>query len=167
MHMKVSNFNIFSLVNEMLDLEEDKLSMSNQPSNQNNLLADISSDVDHKVGIDSISDCTSMSSNNSAMDLNELPPQISNQKPIEVIYDAKKLYQDFVKICLKTKFEKLHNSHKGREIPDKVLFKESIKRGIRESEWSSFILSELQNPHKYSQHLGSSNKKVKMQKNIG
>lgn len=152
----------------MLDLEEDKLSISNLKINQhNNLLAEISSDIENHKGVDSVSDCTSMSSHNSEIDFTELSPQILHQKPIEIIYDAKKLYQDFVKICLKVKFEKLHNTHHGREVPDKVLFKESIKRGIRESDWPSFVLSELQNPHKYSQYICASSKKVKLQKNVG
>lgn len=134
------------------------------------MLTDISSEIDLGKMDDKYSDITSITSNNSGFDLlnDNYPPEIPVKKQIDTIIDAKKMYQDFVKVCLKVKFEKLHNSHKGREIPEKILFKESILQGIQESDWYSFVLSELQSPHKYNQHLGQiNNRKIKLQKNVG
>jgi hypothetical protein len=75
------------------------------------------------------------------------------------IQQIKKLYQEFVKTMLKVKFEKIHNTHKGQEIPEKLLFKECIKQSIPQSEWRDFIIQELKNPSKYSALL-SKNKKM-------
>lgn len=150
-------------------MEEDKLSIKHTETKQ--LLTDISSEVDLGKNDDKFSDMTSITSNNSGFDLNDnYPPEIpiKKQNSVDTMIDAKKMYQDFVKVCLKVKFEKLHNSHKGREIPEKILFKESILQGIHENDWYSFVLSELQSPHKYNQHLGQlSNRKIKLQKNVG
>lgn len=146
-------------------MEEDKLSSSQ--NHKKNQINDLSSDIEIRFAEDSLSDCTSMTSTNSFVDLNEFPSQSVCEKRAEIVFDAKKLYQGFVKICLKIKFEKLHNTHKGRDIPEKILFKESIRRGISENEWSNFVLRELQNPQKYSQYITSSNKKSKITKNIG
>jgi hypothetical protein len=64
--------------------------------------------------------------------------------------DMKKTYQEFVKTLLKVKFENMHNSHKGQQISEKLLFKECIKRNIPRSEWQNFILDEFKNSNKYS-----------------
>jgi hypothetical protein len=101
----------------------------------------------------------------------QLPRLNSREKIMSTMRDPKKMYQDFVKISLKVKFEKLHNSHSGRDIPEKALFKECLKRGILEKDWYSFILSELQDPYKYTQYIkvsNQSNKKGnKMHRNVG
>ena len=67
--------------------------------------------------------------------------------------DSKKLYQEFVKIMLKVKFEKFNNSHTGQKIPEKVLFKECIKQNKQKKDWTDFIIGELQQPSKYAQYL--------------
>ena len=125
------------------------------------IVKDLSSDVDsyNKFG-DDISDCTSLTSNNSIREMVDIPritdkksPIVPTKNPANLVYDPKKMYQDFVKICLKVKFEKLHNSHSGRDIPEKILFKECLKKEIPESEWYSFVLNELQSTHKYTQYI--------------
>lgn len=93
-------------------------------------------------------------------------PFIPEKTKSDYLVDAKKLYQDFVKSVLKIKFEKIHNTHKGQDIPEKVLFKECIKRNIPETEWNDFILEELKNPQKYSEFFKTNNKKMKIQKGI-
>jgi hypothetical protein len=67
--------------------------------------------------------------------------------------DQKKLYQEFVKIMLKVKFEKFNNSHTGQKIPEKILFKECIKHNIAKKDWTEFIIRELQQPNKYIQYM--------------
>lgn len=58
----------------------------------------------------------------------------------------KKLFYNTV---LKIKLEKLHNSHKGMQIPPKMIFMESQRLRIPEDRWTEFILGELNNPIKY------------------
>ena len=146
-------------------------------NDKNVIVKDLNSDVEsfNKFG-DDISDCTSLTSNNSIRDMTEIPrftekksPVIPDKNTVNMIYDPKKMYQDFVKVCLKVKFEKLHNSHSGRDIPEKILFKECLKKEIPESEWYSFVLNEIQSPNKYAQYMKNtlmSSKKGKLQKNI-
>ncbi len=160
-----------------LNYEEDKSQIYKIDSSKHFNQVDLNSEIQSHKFIDEISDCTSMTSNTSAKDTmqitgNEYKLNISsNQKEKEhkEIKDPKRLYQDFIKIFLKVKFEKLHNTHKGWEIPEKILFKECIKQGVNENDWSSFILSELQQPQKYTQYFKSNNtlRKNKMNKNIG
>jgi len=162
------NFDYYDNLN--LDTEEDKVKDymnidSNTVNVNRNLLNEITSDVDSK-NVDDISDCTSMTSNTSFKSHKDMDiPKIPEKKPHNYIVDAKKLYQDFVKAVLKVKFEKIHNTHKGQDVPERVLFKECIKRNIPESEWSEFIQNELKNPEKYSDHFKVGNKKMRVLKN--
>lgn len=157
-----------------LYLEEDKFS-NKKSTNKKAVVNYISSDVESNNKYnDEISDCTSLTSNNSIKEMTDIPIISENKnkdfdKYGNVIYDPKKMYQDFVKVCLKVKFEKLHNTHSGRDVPEKILFKECLKKEILQSEWYSFILNELQSPHKYSQYKKNNqilSKKGKLQKNI-
>ena len=50
---------------------------------------------------------------------------------------------------LKIKLEKLHSTHKGMQIPPKLIFFESQRLRIPEEKWQEFILGELNNPIKY------------------
>ena len=61
---------------------------------------------------------------------------------------------------LKLKFETIHNSHQGQQIPQKLLFKESIKLNIPPSGWEEFIKNELKRPEKYSYFM-KKDKKLK------
>ncbi len=107
-----------------------------------------------------LSDCTSMTSSAS---MSDFPPEMNkstfrNSSTISSGSasdnpDTKKLYQDFVKIMLKVKFEKFNNTHSGQKIPEKILFKECIRLNIPKSNWTDFIIGELQQPHKYAQYL--------------
>jgi len=154
--------------NHNLDTEEDKVKDfmnidSNTVNVNRNILKEITSDVESK-NIDELSDNTSMTSNTSFRSIKEIP-SIPEKRPHDYIVDAKKLYQDFVKVVLKVKFEKIHNTHKGQDVPEKILFKECIKRNIPESEWSEFIQNELKYPEKYSEYFKSNNKKMRVLKN--
>ncbi len=78
--------------------------------------------------------------------------------------ELKKLYQDFVKVFLKVKFEKIHNTHKGQLISEKILFKECLRQEIPQREWAEFIVGELKQPGKYAQ--GSAGKRNTKNKRI-
>jgi len=67
--------------------------------------------------------------------------------------DMKKQYKEFVKIFLKVKFEKIHSTHHGQQIPEKVLFSKCISDDIPQKEWGDFILKELKQPNKYSKYI--------------
>lgn len=130
---------------------------ANQVKNYKNIVEEITSDLNSE-NQDNLSDCTSLLSTNSQVSDIKARNQLSNTDP--KLTDAKKLYQEFVKLTLKVKFEKLHNSHKGHEIPEKVLFKECVRQSIPASEWYDFILNELQVPHKYEKYLRGGKKKA-------
>ena len=55
----------------------------------------------------------------------------------------------FYMLVMKTKFEKLHSSHKGMKIKSKDLWKEALSNKIPQEKWSYFILQELNKPSKY------------------
>ncbi len=78
--------------------------------------------------------------------------------------EMKKLYQEFVKTFLKVKFEKIHNSHKGQQISEKILFKECISQNVPQNEWADFIVSELKQPAKYTQYIKRDTKNIKSAK---
>ena len=146
-------------IKEVLDIDTHKVIVAKT------ILKDISSDIESNK-YDDISDATSMTSSISmtSRKRNIEAPIIPEKKENNYIVDAKKLYQDFVKAVLKVKFEKIHSSHKGQDIPEKILFKECIKKNIPELEWNDFILNELKNPQKYSEYFKLNNKKLKVQK---
>lgn len=150
------------------DLEEDKDFIkikSDKVDCTQKIINDITSEIDNQR-FDELSDCTSMTSSSSFSNMkdrlrNELSPIKSENSHL---IDAKKLYQDFVKSVLKVKFEKIHSSHKGQNIPEKALFKECLKRNIPENEWTEFIINELKYPEKYSETTKSNIKKMKVQR---
>lgn len=156
------------------DIEEDKMKdtatdISTKKVNvSKNLVKDISSDVESK-NHDDLSDCTSMTSNTSLRALNgetvEIPQIPEKNTGENKMLDAKKLYQDFVKTVLKIKFEKIHSSHKGQDVPENVLFKQCLKNNIPEGEWVNFIMNELKNPDKYSEYFKTSVRKMRIQRN--
>lgn len=153
------------------DTEEDKLYNNidvKKVKIPKNILQDINSDIESR-NMEDISDCTSLTSNTSSLSYkdNLEAPLIQETKQSNHIIDAKRLYQDFVKAVLKVKFEKIHSSHKGQDVPEKVLFKECIKRNIPELQWHEFIINELKNPDKYSEYFKSNIKKMRVQKNQG
>jgi excinuclease UvrABC ATPase subunit len=80
--------------------------------------------------------------------------------------EIKKLYQEFVKTLLKVKFERMHNSHKGQQICEKLLFKECMKRKIAQSDWQEFIVHEFKNTNKYSPNTRKRDTKNKNNKYI-
>ena len=91
---------------------------------------------------------------------NTAPNLSSNtQKEIEFNYgtfsnnpmdpEFKKKKQLFFNAVLKIKLEKLHSTHKGMQIPPKLIFFESQRLKIPEEKWQEFILGELNNPIKY------------------
>ena len=82
---------------------------------------------------------------------------------VENVNHVKKQYQEFAKLMLKIKFEKYHNSHKGQQIPEKVLFRQCMKQNIPPSEWAEFIINELKQPQKYVQYM-KRDKKLKIHK---
>ena len=150
------------------DLEEDKDYIkikSDKVDCTQKIINDITSEIDNQR-LDELSDCTSMTSSSSFSNMkdrfrNEISPIKSENSHL---FDAKKLYQDFVKAVLKVKFEKIHSSHKGQNIPEKALFRECLKRNIPENEWTEFIINELKYPEKYSETFKSNVKKMKVQK---
>jgi hypothetical protein len=81
--------------------------------------------------------------------------------------DLKKLYQEFVKIMLKVKFEKFNNTHTGQKIPEKVLFRESRRLNVPKEEWTDFIIGELQQPAKYMEFIKKDHKSKKKKTYIG
>lgn len=58
-------------------------------------------------------------------------------------------YRDFVKLFLKTKFEKLDNDHQGQKISQEEIWQEVLKQNIPSKKWKEFILEELKNYKKY------------------
>ena len=72
--------------------------------------------------------------------------------------DSKKMYQEFVKIMLKVKFEKFNNSHSGQKIPEKVLFRECMRQKVDKKNWPDFIVRELQQSSKYADFIKKENK---------
>jgi hypothetical protein len=81
--------------------------------------------------------------------------------------DIKKLYQEFVKIMLKVKFEKFNNTHTGQKIPEKVLFKECRRLNVPKQEWTDFIIGELQQPAKYIDFIKKDLKSKKKKTYVG
>ncbi len=68
-------------------------------------------------------------------------------------------YKEFVKILLKVKFEKLHSTHHGQQIPERVLFMKCIYENVPQEEWADFILKEMKQPNKYSKYFKINNNK--------
>jgi hypothetical protein len=144
---------------EMLTEEEDNRIDSNKIVNRRNIITDINSDVDNLSVKSEISDCTSMSSNSNTLNLfsdSELSTPKSTRKSDS---DRKRKYQEFVKIMLKVKFEKIHNTHKGQEISEKDLFAECERQGVEPNKWREFIIDVLKDPRKCQEILGTSSRR--------
>lgn len=67
--------------------------------------------------------------------------------------EIKNLFKQFSKLLIKVKFEKILSSHPGQKIPEKILFKECVRNKISKKHWDSFILDELNNYLKYTDHM--------------
>lgn len=149
------------------------------PSNVDNKLAEIISDVDNgsqnasintsmtvigSVGED-LNGTTTSQKNIGSMyptgevnNINEEKTKNCNKNEIDLtFYDTfnnhqsenQKIKKLFFSKVLKIKLEKLHNSHIGTQIPPKLIFMESQRLKIPEDRWEEFILGELNNPIKY------------------
>jgi hypothetical protein len=154
---------------EALTEEEDNSNNNNKLDsrkifNRKNIITDINSDVDNLSVKDEISDCTSMSSSgtlNLFSDSENITTPKSNTRKAEM--DKKRQYQEFVKIMLKVKFEKIHNTHKGQEISEKDLFIECVeKQKIEPSQWQAFIIDVLKDPKKCQEIIINSKRKNKV-----
>ncbi len=75
--------------------------------------------------------------------------------------EIKKLYKEFIKIFLKIKFERVPENHYGHKIPEKVMFKECIKRGVPVEKYKEFIEEEMNMYKKYEKYLLKGKSKVK------
>lgn len=95
---------------------------------------------------------------NENMKEDEISPPKNGQN-IQAVNDTKRMYQEFTKIVLKVKFEKIHNTHSGQDISEKVLYKECMRQNIPKSEWRDFVINELKQPQKYINSLPKNVKK--------
>lgn len=77
------------------------------------------------------------------------------------ILQEKALYMQFLKILLKIKFQKLHNSHLGQQIPAKPVYEEAKKLNIPQGNWQDFILNEIKQPLKYAKYIKADKLKAK------
>lgn len=62
-------------------------------------------------------------------------------------------YMQFLKILLKIKFQKLHNSHLGQQIPAKPVYQEAKRLNVSQENWHDFILNEIKQPQKYIKYI--------------
>jgi hypothetical protein len=148
---KTTNSQSMSQFNE-IDNDEDEFKHldANKVVEQKIKIEDINSDLDNQSVKSEVSDCTSMTSNNSVTSFKEevnLKPADFSGNSISVKQNDKK---EFIKMALKIKFEKLHNTHKGQQVSEKALYEECLKQGIAKSKWGEFILQELNTPGKYA-----------------
>jgi hypothetical protein len=166
---------------EVSDNEDDDSNKidSKKIYNKKNVIEDIQSDLENQsVKSNDFSDCTSMTSSASVNSVSDLNRQLdigglnrtdvntSNLNDMSNMSfcnapEFKRLYQEFVKIMLKVKFEKYHNSHKGQQISEKILFKECMRQNIPKKDWLDFIVNELKQPTKYAQQNTRRDTKLK------
>ena len=81
----------------------------------------------------------------------EINEKIAKNNPL--ILKEKAEYMQFLKILLKIKFQKLHNSHMGQQIPAKPVYLEAKRMNITIDNWPDFIFAEIKQPHKYIQFI--------------
>ena len=101
-----------------LNYEEDKSQNYKVDTSKHFNQVDLNSEIQSHNYIDEVSDCTSMTSGTSVKETQQivmndykLNTSINHKdKEQKEIKDPKRLYQDFIKIFLKVKFEKLHNT---------------------------------------------------------
>ena len=155
---KVSNSPLLIKSPDQTDEEDIKIT-SDKIYNKQNIIKEIESDVDIMSLKSEISDCTSMSSSQTlkTMSDSEYGPRGSVKGSEK---DRRRKYKEFVKIMLKVKFEKIHNTHKGQEISEKDLFYECVdKLNLDPSQWQAFIIDILRDPKKCQEILNNKNKR--------
>jgi hypothetical protein len=142
---------------EFTDEEEMKMN-SNKIYNKQNVVKEIDSDLDN-MSIKSESDCTSMSSSQTLKTGSD--SDYNTRGSIKISErDRRKKYQEFVKVMLKVKFEKIHNTHKGQEISEKDLFYECVdKLKLDPSQWQTYIIDILRDPKKCQDIINSKTRK--------
>jgi hypothetical protein len=77
------------------------------------------------------------------------------------IVREKARYIQFLKVLLKIKFQKLHNSHLGQQIPSKPVYEEAKRNNISQENWQDFILNEIKQPQKYAKYIKADKLKAK------
>ena len=87
----------------------------------------------------------------SSVNQNKICETIAKNNPDKQKEKAR--YMQFLKIFLKIKFQKLHNSHLGQQIPAKPVYELANEKNLTTKEWQDFILSEIQMPHKYARYI--------------
>lgn len=133
---------------DLTDEEEMKIT-SNKIYNKKNIVNEIESDLDNISLKSEVSDCTSMSSSQT-MKTGGSDSEYNTRGSVKISErDRRKKYQEFVKVMLKVKFEKIHNTHKGQEISEKDLFYECVdKLKLEPSQWQAYIIDILRDPKK-------------------
>lgn len=124
-----------------------------------NKLDEINSDLDNLSDKSGVSDCTSMTSTNSFSSFKDQPVN-DLQKELSRSSNEANDRKEFIKLVLKIKFEKLHNSHKGQNVNERSLYEECQRNQIPKDRWPEFILQELNTPAKYLSQTRKSLKKV-------
>ncbi len=142
---------------DITDDEEVKIN-SNKIYNKQNVVKEIDSDLDNVSIKSEISDCTSMSS---VQTKTISDTEYNTRGSIKISErDRRKKYQEFVKVMLKVKFEKIHNTHKGQEISEKDLFYECVDRlKLEPSQWQSYIIDILRDPKKCQEIINNKTRK--------
>jgi len=171
----------FYIIRQNLDENSSSNSLNlNNTKTQKNFITEINSEVDMisskylniYLSRSDFSDETSSFSINSLKTLNTARSENFLSHDTEIIpkclatsassssllntQEMKAKYRDFVKILLKVKFEKIHSTHNGQQIPEKVLFKKCIDENIPHKNWADFILSEMKQPQKYAKYMKTS-----------
>ena len=114
----------------------------------------------------SFTDCSNSQSQEimSSLNHNKICESIAKNDPNKL--KEKERYMQFLKIFLKLKFQKLHNSHLGQQIPAKPVYELANKNNLSTNEWSDFILREIQQPHKYAKYIKLENNRGFKSQNI-
>jgi len=117
------------------------------------------------------SETTSMASSASITSFAENADFVSSFKSLDInasiaknnpeIVREKARYMQFLKILLKIKFQKLHNSHLGQQIPAKPVYEEAKRQNISQENWQDFILNEIKQPQKYVKYIKADKLKAK------
>ncbi len=112
-----------------------------------------------------------MASSASVTSLAENGELLSNFKNIDInasiaknnpeIVREKARYMQFLKVLLKIKFQKLHNSHLGQQVPAKPVYQEAKKLNVPQEKWQDFILNEIKQPQKYMKFIKADKIKAK------
>ena len=163
---------------------DNELSNNKATKNKNQIINDIDSDIgDNDVSVHS---WQSEFTTNTKSNTNSVTPRIVDYESLQANLfrakettsisnyqseeDIKKQYKNFVKVFLKIKFEKIDSDHPGQKIPEKILFKECLRREVPQVNFHQFIEEEINNFDKYSAYLfrksgNSKNKNKNFSKN--